>query len=134
MTNWTPTDNQLEALRLAEKAEWKYTVGNLCQDVGISRAAYYQWFDTPGFVEWWGTAVDRWFTMRMPGMYGDVLEAVRMEGSKRNISAAKLLAERFDKRYVPRSRQDVSADVAVKTYINVDVDAVTGVVTEADDE
>ena len=126
-TKWTPTENQEAALKRAEACEWKFKIVNLCADIGVDRSSYYQWFKTPGFVAWWNEAVERWFALRMPAMYGDILESVRMESSRRNMSAAKLLMERFDKGYAPRSRQDVKADVAVrKAYVNLDIPAVIG--------
>ena len=71
---------------------------------------------------------ERHFGMQMPRVSAALLGRALGQRDKGSDQAAKLLYERFDKGYAPRSRQDIAADVAVrKTYINVDTDKVTGV-------
>ena len=132
--NWTPSENMENALKMATEWKWSFTVTGLCKEIGISRETYYGWFENPMFAKWWEAAWERWFSLRLPQAWVKVNAAVGRPSSETNMAAAKLLAERFDKGFAPRSRQDIAADVAVrKTYVNVDTDKVTGAETEEDE-
>ena len=132
--NWTPSENMKAALEWATDKEWFFEVTTLCEAIGISREAYYDWFRNARFVAWWGSEWERYFALRMPKVWRKVDAALGRPGSETNMAAAKLLAERFDKGFAPRSRQDIAADVAVrKTYVNVDTERVTGIRAEDED-
>ena len=112
MTDWQPNEHQQHALSLSQDADYALSVTDLCKEVGVSRQAYSLWFNTPGFVKWWGEAFERHMMLALPRMYGAVMERASglvapKSGSPQD---AKLLMERFDKGYAPRSRQEVTGE------------------------
>ena len=134
LTNWAPTPTQRRVLECAQAADYEESVVNLCKSAGIARQTWYDYHDNPRFVEWWRVQFERHFGMQMPRVSAALLGRALGQREKGSDQAAKLLYERFDKGYAPRSRQDIAADVAVrKTYINVDTEKVTGIEEEGEE-
>ena len=126
---WEPTENQTAALQYAQDHDYKYSNVNLCKEVGISKQAYYQWFNTPAFSSWW---LDNWtqhFATHLPDVYATILDKARGESDRGDVSAAKLIVERFDKGYVPQSQKILTGAEGgpMKTYVfNCELGEVTG--------
>ena len=132
-TNFNPTENQQKALALAQGWNWDFTVTMLCRETGINRVSYYDWMKTPRFRIWWADAQDRYFLLQRNKVVDALIKQATGERDKGNTAAQKLFLELYVERYAQRLA--VTADVTVrKTYRNVRVDEVTGVVTEDGDE
>ena len=130
-TKWRPTKNMKAALTYAIAHDWTFFVSHLCAELGFDRSAYYQWFHNEHFRAWWKDRWERYFEVRMNAVWA--ASAARAEGRKGaegSTQDAKLLAERFDKGYQPKTRQELSGETTLKTYINVDVPRVAGKETE----
>jgi len=125
-TKWQPCANQLAALKLIQESDYELSVTALCQGVGIARATWYEYWDTVPFVKWWNAACEKHFAGRMPQVYAAVTQSALGNRPGVNTRAAKLLAERFDEGYAPKTRADVKVDSTQKTYVNVDVARVMG--------
>ena len=52
-TPWQPSKQMLKAMEVAQNMEGRVTVTGLCQEAGVDRSTYYQWWDKPEFCEWW---------------------------------------------------------------------------------
>jgi hypothetical protein len=112
LTAWSPTEKQRAALAYAQEHGYDHTVSALCQAIDVARQTYYGWWDTAEFAEWWLEQAERWFKLRLPAVY----EAMHRraaggwdgKGKPPNMAAARLLLERFDKGFAPRSRQELS--------------------------
>ena len=126
--NWTPSQNQLKALDYAREREYIANVTKMAEYVGISRQAIYQWNECESFVIWWARKRNEFFGSRLDHIHGMMYARATGRTKKGSFPDAKLFLERFDRQYTPRMRQEVTgADGApVKTYVNVDVDRVTG--------
>ena len=131
---WEPTKNQKAALTYAQDHDYTYPVKELCADIGISYQGYYQWFQHVPFADWW---LDNWskhFALHLPTVYAQMMSKASGGTTRGDVQAAKLIAERFDKGYVPHTRQDVAGvpGAPLKTYICVDPAEVTGIPAEGD--
>ncbi len=109
-TEFKPTAKMQDALEYLRSKDYKSSVTQLCEAIGISRRAYYYWFDNPRFVNWWNEQCERHFALRRGAVYAALYEAaterVGRDDSRHNPSAIKLYLERFDEKYAPRSRED----------------------------
>ena len=119
MTNWTPTENQLKALKHAQEQRYDYSVTALCQAIGIARQSYYGWFETPEFSEWWINALERHFGQRL-GKWYQGLEQIGTGASDGKASAYKILLERFDKAYLPKTKQQVQHSGGVGVEVDLE--------------
>ena len=126
LTKWQPCQNQLGILKLAQEGDYELSVTALCKGVGIARQTWYEYWETPAFVKWWTHAFEKHFAGRLPHVYAALDQAARGNRPAVSTSAAKLLMERFDEGYAPKTRADVKVDSTQKTYVNVDVKRVTG--------
>ena len=98
--DWTPDERHTAALTYARERGYRYSVTDLCAEIGIGRRTYYDWFANPAFDAWWQRGWQEWFTRELPGVYGD------LRAGEANAHSAKLLIERFDRGYKPQSRQE----------------------------
>ena len=101
-----PTENQEKVLRLFQDHDYSITVTGACEQAGISRAAYYQWFNRPEFCEWWEQAAERHFAMRLPAVYAAVYDAATKGAQGKDMAAAKLFIQRFDAKFLPKTQQE----------------------------
>ncbi len=131
--NWQPTQKQRRALRYAREHAWDYQVTEMATEIGIARRTYYKWFETAGFRDWWQREWERFFAIRMGRLWGRVFAAACGEERKPFQAYAKLLIERFDRGWEPRSsrEQPDAPEERLKTYVNVNVEKVAG---KADDD
>ena len=107
LSKWKPTENMAALLRALREANYDISVTDACQAAGISRQAYYQWFETPEFRAWWEENLDRYFALRRGRVMGALArsaEGERVEGA----ADRKLFLERYDQGYAPRERKEVA--------------------------
>ena len=126
LANWKPTENMLAVLKLAQDSDYEMSVTAICKAAGIARMSWYDYWETPTFVKWWTHAFEKHFAGRLPHVYAALDQSARGNRPAVNTQAAKLLMERFDEGYAPKTRADVKVDGTQKTYVNVDVARVTG--------
>ena len=110
LTQFTPTPNMRLAVRYLKGCDYDSKVSVMCESIGIARRSYYDWWEKPGFGEWWDAQSVAHFTRRLPAVRAAALAAaleVTGRGDKKHdVAAIKLVMERFDEGYAPRSRQD----------------------------
>ena len=125
------------ALEVAQASDYEISIVDLCGEIDLNRRTWYEYFDNPTFVKWWNEQVERHFGLKLPGVYRALQRAAEGEDGICNrvrSSAAKLLLERFDRGYAPKTRQEHSGEVPLKTYINVNVDRAVGREKEIEDD
>jgi hypothetical protein len=107
---WEATEHQEAAVRYAQEYDYKYSVPELCESVGIAKQSYYSWFKTPEFLTWWLGESARWRALKLPEVHKVIAEqalAKSKPGDARyDMKAVELYLQRFDEGFVPRSRQD----------------------------
>ena len=110
LTKWTPSDNQLSAIKHMEENDYGVTIGALCELVGISTRAYYKWFNSPEFSQWWTDQVNRHFAQQIHRVHQATIASATGHKQSYGSQDRKLFYERFDKDYMPKTRQE-TADV-----------------------
>lgn len=53
-----PSEKQIDLVRVMLDPEVKPTITAFCQEIGIDRKTYYNWFDNEEFVEWFNREWD----------------------------------------------------------------------------
>lgn len=110
---WKPTPKQKAALDYVRGHEWRYSVSALAKAIKVTRQAYYAWFDTAGFCDWWEKEWKHFFASTMPRVWAKVLARALGETSADDMKGgsprdAKLLAERFDQGYIPTQKHKLT--------------------------
>jgi len=123
---WSPSGRQRRALDYAREAGWDYSVTDLTKSVGIGRSTYYRWFRKRAFREWWQSEWERHFALKMARLWGRIFAAACGEKNNASATHAKLIIERFDKGVGPKANGADGEAKPLKTYINVNVQKVTG--------
>ena len=59
LTDFQPSENQKSILEAFHEGKYVVSVSDACKAVGISRNAYYLWFQDEGFCQWWNKESDR---------------------------------------------------------------------------
>ncbi len=107
---WHPTDKQMAALEYCQERNYGHSVTDLAKNIDIHRGSYYEWFKNPAFAGWWTDQMEMHFALRLPKVYAALFESA--EGGKdapRSVTAAcKIVLDRFDKKFMPQARHDVS--------------------------
>ena len=122
-TKWTPTDRMLELLRTAQDAKYEISVSTLCGETELNRRTYYEYFDNPNFVEWWQAQADRYFALQVSRLSAVSMSRALGKTERGSTADTRLMLERHDKGFAPRSRQEVTGagGEPLKTYVQVDI-------------
>ena len=105
-TQFKPSENQLAVLSAMQAEDYGCTVDAACERVGLCREVYYRWFDrNSGFGEWWRQEAEAHFGRKLPRVYAAALRSAGGQDVKGAFDR-KLLLERFDAGYAPKSRQE----------------------------
>jgi hypothetical protein len=111
-----PTDNMLAAVQFARENNFDKSGPQCAAAAGGSRTNWYAWVQKSAFVRWWYGEADDHFIGLLPQVWAASFKRstgvlpVKEGGDPRD---AKLLAERFDNGYVPRSKQIIAAKMAL---------------------
>jgi AcrR family transcriptional regulator len=111
LTQFEPSKNQLAAVKAWQERDYAASVLEVCQEIGISRQAYYQWFDNEAFCDWWQGQADRWFALQRPRILAAIAAGATEDKPKGNPKDRELFLQRFDKGFMPKSKQEISATV-----------------------
>jgi hypothetical protein len=112
LTAFEPSEHQRGVLSAFQDADYGCRVQDACQAAGISKQAYYLWFDNSDFADWWKNQANRFFALQS----GRVQHATLMSATTDapgDPRAQKLYFERNDHDYCPRQRQEIAAEVEV---------------------
>jgi hypothetical protein len=107
ITGWTPTEFQLALLKVMQDNGYDMTITAACEQAGICRETYYQYLRTSYFREWWQASADEYFARELPKVYSTMLARATGKSDAGSSQDAKLILERFDERYQPKSRADI---------------------------
>jgi hypothetical protein len=104
--NWEPSENQKRVLAAAQDDGYEQTIEKMCDVAGINRRTYYRWFDDQGFLDWWQYEADKYFIRQLPRVQRAAVKASLEKGAPGSVADRKLVLERFDKGFAPRTRQE----------------------------
>jgi len=107
--DWEPTENQEKALAFAWDHDYDFTVSALCEQVGVSRTAWYHWQETPAFLDWWAEGREAHAVQNLPKVWSAMLR----KAEAGDVRAARLVMERFDPEYQRGGRQAKGAPSVV---------------------
>jgi len=115
-TKFEPTEKMRDLLNAWREEDYACSISEACRRADVHRSMWYEWIHRPGFVGWWLAEAQAHFGGRIPEVYS-VLFAAASGDRRGDTSAAKLILERFDDMYAPRSRQEqkIEADVGEST-------------------
>jgi len=111
LTDFQPSENQKSILEAFHEGKYVVSVSDACKAVGISRNAYYLWFQDEGFCQWWNKESDRWAAMQRCRIVGAIVGAATSGDASRDTKGStadrKLFLERYDAGYMPKSRKEL---------------------------
>ena len=111
LTDFQPNENQKSILEAFHEGKYVVSVSDACKAVGISRNAYYLWFQDEGFCQWWNKESDRWAAMQRCRIVGAIVGAATSGETSRDTKGStadrKLFLERYDAGYMPKSRKEL---------------------------
>ena len=123
-TGFQPSPAQLAALKTWQDKDYDCTVAEGMLGAERARETWYAWMGLPEFASWWEAEARKHFMRLMPRIYAAMCKAATGKGGldlSRGAADRKTLLERFDKGFVPRSRQDITGDVG----LSLDLTAMT---------
>ena len=104
LTIFEPNDHQRAVLSAFQESDYGCTVVGACQAAGITKQAYYLWFDNPAFGEWWEEQSNRFFRRQLARVQHATMVSAIEADAPGSPQAQKLFFERFDRDYCPASR------------------------------
>ena len=108
--DFTPSEKQRSLLMAAQDASYGGCVRAWCRAAEIHHGSYYRWIEDPNFCKWWRAEAEKFFCLRLPRIHAALFDAATRPRTRKeaqiDVAAAKLVLERYDKGFVPRSRQD----------------------------
>ncbi len=109
-TEFQPSESQLEVLKAFQAKGYDCSVEDGCSNTSTHRVTWYKWHDDcPGFSDWWAAKAITYFARKLPAIYAALTKGAKVRLTGGDPTAAKLLLERFDKGFVPRSAKDINA-------------------------
>ncbi len=116
------SEKQLAYLTACQDVDYAISVTDACTVAGVGRQTYYDWLEHPGFNRWWLLRLERHFMDRLPAIYSTLFEIVQKGAGvgcgPGKVAAAKLLLERFDKLYRPKTIQEHTGSESIEEYLN----------------
>ncbi len=136
-TEFQPSEAQQAVVDRFQAKGYAISVRDACNRNETQRVQFYRWFRDPGFRAWWIEEIERYFAARLPEIYADLFDAALSKDDRpRAVAAHKLVLERFDRRFMPKSKQFVDVDAEATLTIEEAIKrfdaAVPGRVTNAD--
>jgi hypothetical protein len=107
-TEFKPTANQLKVLTAFADNGYDISIQDACREAGVHRSRMYRWLDDPGFREYWQEHREKAGLLALKDVDRACMNSATGENKDANTSAIKLMYERFDKGYAPRSKQEVT--------------------------
>ena len=117
---FNPSDKQLALLSTYQDTSYAVTVKDACGITGIDRKTYYNWMQVPGFKRWWIGCIEDHFIGSLVSVYAQLVKIVEdgvKVASAGQVGAAKLLLERFDKLYRPKTIQEHTGSGTIEEYL-----------------
>lgn len=90
---------------ISRSDECPKTVSERCRLAGIEPTRFWYWAKKPEFRIWWNEQMDQEAELRLPDIHRTNYQKA-VDGS---FPHAKLFLERFDRKYVPHSKQTIEA-------------------------
>lgn len=119
LTDFEPSENQRQFLKAMQASDYALPIGEACKAAGLaSRQSFYDWSKDGRFIAWWAEQAERWFGMQLPRVQAAMLRAAsgaELSGSPDR----KLFLERYDRKYTPRTKQDVELKGQVPIILKV---------------
>jgi len=109
-TDWTPSETQLRVLSHFQAADYACTVVDACTACSVGRQTFYDWFARPEFARWWGEQGERWAALQVGRVYSALVRSAAGQDVGGNPTDRKTFLERFDERYAPRQRNELSGE------------------------
>ena len=109
-TDFTPSATQKALLSVMQECDYGRSITEACAEAKVGRRTFYGWTDNPQFCRWWVEQAERHFSRELPRIYAALVRSATEKDAPGNVAASRLLLERFDKSFVPRSRKDLSVD------------------------
>ncbi len=117
-TKWKPNANQRRVLKIFQDKEYAISVTDACRQAGLDRCAYYKWFERdPSFVAWWEAEHERFFTLGLNEIQAAIRRGALTGQGKSQTAAQKLYLERFDARYMPKSKTEIDGKLTIEGLI-----------------
>jgi hypothetical protein len=126
-TRFNPTSEMQAALKAFQDADYGCTVEEGMTAAGMSRRTFYDWHEMQeGFSVWWNDRAEAHFAKRLPKIMKNLTRASEGEYSradkKADAALIRLFLERFDKGFVPRSRQEITGKDGEELPVTVTFD------------
>ena len=109
-TDFQPTEAQEHVLSHFQSDDYTCAVTNACAACGVGRRTFYNWFDNPAFARWWQQRAERWAALQVGRVYGALVRSAAGQDVGGNPTDRKTFLERFDERYAPRQRNELSGE------------------------
>ena len=110
-TDYEPTERQKKVVNFFRDNDYTNCVAEACKVCKVSRQTYYNWHRDERFSRWWQSELLHHFGLRLGAVLGSVFREAtvpRGPGDRRyNVSAARVLLDRFDEGFQPKSRQRI---------------------------
>lgn len=116
---WHPNENQVNALNYVLSKDCDFKIGAMAKAIGMSPQNWPAWRNSPAFVAWWRQKLEQYIHDELPAIMACLLKTAKGKKSatRMQVAAIKLLMERYDKAYIPRSHMDVKHSGEVKLGI-----------------
>lgn len=113
---WHPTEYQVKALEYVLLKECHFTIKAMAKAIGMEPNNWTYWRKIPGFVAWWRQNLDEYMHDQLPVIMATLLKIAKggKVATRMQVAAAKLIMERYDRAYIPRSRADVNVKGELK--------------------
>lgn len=116
-TEWEPSEAQRKLLTVLQSSDYELSISEACTAADVGRQTYYDWFDSPAFVQWWKAQAERHFVLRLPRVLANLAGGAvkEFEGGKNpdpkpDAGLIKIFLERFDRDYSPKHEIDQHID------------------------
>ena len=110
-TEFQPSETQRRLLSVFQDADYQISTVAACTAAEVGRQTFYDWTHGEDFNRWWLEQAERWAALSLPRVLGNLTAGAQGtysgKAAKPDHNLVKLYLERFDKSFLPATRQRV---------------------------
>ena len=120
LTEFEPTDWMRAIVRVMQEADYDITIKAACEEAGIARQTWYDNQENVAWATWFALKREAFWKFKLTEVDRATFNGATGKGAAGNTADRRLMYERHDDRFAPRSRQEATVSQTTEHSLSVE--------------